>query len=265
MVPGARGSIIETPPRKKEQAGVIPFIVGSLAVFAAGYVQGCAGFGFSMVAVPPMMMVMPPTTVVPILVLLSLLNTTYLALRYRRHVLPGLVGPLCAGGLLGLPVGMLFLTRVPGPGFKIACGALIIAVAVAVFTGWRHPIRNRLVALCSMGVLSGALNGSMSLSGPPVILFLASQDTPRDVFRANLVAYFTLLNIVAVPAFIAWGLVTREVVLDTLVFVPILIPATLLGARMGGRIPEKSFQKLAMACVAVLGALLISQSVASLF
>lgn len=265
MVPGVRGSIIETSPREKEQAGVIPFIVGSLAVFAAGYVQGCAGFGFSMVAVPPMMMVMPPTTVVPILCLLSMLNSAYLALHYRRHILPRLVGPLIAGGLVGIPAGMLLLTRLSGPGFKILCGTLIVAVAIALFTGWRHPIQKRVLALCSMGVLSGALNASMSLSGPPVILFLASQDTPRDVFRANLVAYFTLINALAIPAFIAWGLVTREVMLDTLAFVPILIPATLLGARMGGRIPEKSFQKLAMVCVAILGALLISQSVASLF
>ncbi|MCH7908190.1 MAG: TSUP family transporter [Candidatus Hydrogenedentes bacterium] len=89
---------------------MIPFIVGFCAICVGGCIQGCIGFAFAMVVVPPMMMVMEPEVVVPIIMIMSILNTSWVAVQSRRDVIPGLVAPLLFGGVLGVPLGLYNLT-----------------------------------------------------------------------------------------------------------------------------------------------------------
>jgi hypothetical protein len=105
--------------------------------------------------------------------------------------------------------------------------------------------------------MSGLLNGSVSLSGPPVILFLTNQGTEKQVFRANLTSYFFILNIITIPTYIYGGLITSEVLKYTLILFPALILGVILGIKGAERVDENLFKKLTLVLVVIMGILSI--------
>lgn len=253
-------------------AGIVPqpfkvavasLIIGALAVFLGGWVQGCIGFGFAIVVAPFLLMHLPPTTVVPMICMLSLLNTSTAALHSRKHLVPGLVLPLVMGGLLGLPAGVALLTRLDGPLLKTLIGIMLVVMATALLMGWSRPVQKQRAALFFVGIVSGFLSGSTSLTGPPVILFLSSQNTPKDVFRANILAYFALASTGALSLFLLNGLLTRETVLSAALYAPIILVASYAGTKSSAYVSEAAFKRLAMGCAAVMGAVLVAQNIGS--
>jgi len=80
-----------------------------------------------------------------------------------------------------------------------------------------------------VGFVSGTLGASTGLSGPPVIFFYTNQSLDIREFRANIVAHFQIMNIVAIPIYIYSGLFTDE----TLLLSAQLLPATFVGV-IGG-------------------------------
>lgn len=234
--------------------------MGACAIFVGACLQGSIGFGFALVAVPPMMMVMEPTVVVPTLIIMSILNTSWISVQTRSDVVPGIVAPLVIGAALGVPVGIIALTEFDGPLFKTIVGVAMILLATLMFSGWQHPLKNQKAGLYPVGFVSGVLNGSVSILGPPVVLFLANQQTPKNVFRASIVTYFTIINLISLGFFAREGLLTREVIVDSAVFAPVLLLATALGGALSKRISDEIFQRILLALVVLGGTVLIAMN-----
>lgn len=241
-----------------------PYIVGMLSFFVGGVVQGCLGFGLALVVVPPLLMVLPATDVVPTIVLLSLLNTSAMTWQLRAEVRKDLTVPLVIGALAGLPPGIYLLTTLDGPGFKMGVGIFILAFSGVLLSGWTRPIHNPRWALYPVGFLGGFLNGSISISGPPVILFLTNQEMPKDTFRANMAAYFALSGVLATAGFAIAGVLTREI----LVYAASVVPAALIGIYIGmnlsTRVSQDAFRRLTLLCIIVMGLLLFIRNVAEM-
>ena len=157
-------------------------LVGLGAFFLAGLIQGCTGFGSALVAAPCLLMYFEPTFVVPVITLMSLTNTSLVAFHARRHILPGLVGPLALGGVVGSPIGITLLVVLNPDWLKVGVAAFVVAFALVLLSGWSKPIQNPKWSLLPIGLVSGILGGTTGISGPPVILFLANQGTPKEVF-----------------------------------------------------------------------------------
>jgi len=238
-----------------------PYIVGTLAFFMGGVVQGCMGFGLALIVVPPLLMVLPATTVVPTIVLLSLLNTSAMTWHLRAQVSKDLTLPLAIGALLGLPPGIYLLTTLDGPGFKAGVGLFILAFSGVLLSGWTRPLRNPRLALYPVGFVGGFLNGSISISGPPVILFLTNQGMPKDTFRANLAAYFAVSGVLATAGFVIAGVLTREVLIYAASVVPAALIGTYTGVKLSTRVSQDAFGKLTLLCIIVMGLVLFIRNI----
>ena len=237
-----------------------PYLVGMIFIFLGGFVQGCMAFGLAMIVVPALLTVLPATTVVPSLIMLSLINTSALLWQLRAYVHWATARPLIIGAFIGLPPGIYLLKTLDGPEFKAAVGVFIILLAGMLLSGWTRPLHKPHFALYPIGFLGGFLNGSISISGPPVILFLTSQGVEKEVFRANMVAYFTLTGIVATGGFAVSGVLTREVLLYAATMVPPLAIGSYLGAKASTRISQEMFKKVALVGVGVMGCVLLAQN-----
>lgn len=244
---------------------VSAYAIGFCAVFVGGCVQGATGFGFALIVVPPLMLALDARTAVPTVLILSLLNVTMTWLRYHRDASLRDVGLLAIGGVLGAPLGALILARFAGPWFNVAVGAILMALSVALLSGSGRPVGKQSLALLPVGFASGILNGSTSMGGPPAMLFLSNQGTPKELFRANLVTYFIIINIVSLVTFSAQGLITGEVLTFVGVFLPVLIIGTYVGVKAEGRISERGFRRFAVICAGLMGFLLLVRNVGQLF
>ncbi len=233
-------------------------------MFLGGLVQGCGGFGMALIAAPALMFVLEPAEVVPTVILLSLPNTLLVAYDGRKHIQPPLLAPLVIGGMVGMPFGVWALRVINADLMKVLIGSFVVLFAMTLLAGWRRPLTNMRRALFPVGVCSGFLGGSTSMGGPPVILFLANQETPKNVFRSNIVAHFCFINVVGLSMLWLNGLVTWPLVGQAAIFLPAMLVGTYCGARLSRIMPEQQFRIAVMLAAALMGATLVINNIGAL-
>jgi uncharacterized membrane protein YfcA len=127
--------------------------------------------------------------------------------------------------------GSLLLIYLNVPLLKLLTGVVIITFAIALLLNIKIELNSRLLQV-PVGLLSGFLGGSTSMSGPPVALFFQNRGFEKRVFRANLIVYFILLYPLTLPTYYLGGLLTGEVFSTALLAAPAMVAGALLGARL---------------------------------
>ncbi len=223
-------------------------------LFAGAFLQGLTGFGYSLFSLPLLALLMPVSAAVPILCLTSIFLNLSVFIKARKSLDLKRILPLLISGAIALPAGVWLLKTADEPVIKISVGIIVILSSLIYLSGFRVTVRREKLAMVPVGFLSGLLNGATTFSGPPVILFFANQRVAKHQFRSSLATYFMLLNILAVPAFIAGGLLTGEGALKTLYLFPAVILGVLLGIRMADVVSEEKFRFVALNALGILGA-----------
>ncbi len=227
--------------------------VSIVILFAGACLQGLTGFGYSMFSLPLLALLMPVSAAVPMLCLTSIFLNLLVFFKARRNLDLKRILPLLVSGAAALPAGIWVLKTMDESALKIIIGVLVALSSLIYLSGFRVNVKREKSVMIPVGLLSGLLNGATSFSGPPVILFLANQKVARHQFRASLAAYFLMLNIIAVPAFIAGGLLSGEAALDTLYRFPAVVIGAMLGIRLADTVTDDRFRFLALIALCILG------------
>ncbi len=235
-----------------------------LIVLIAGMVQGITGFGFMLVAAPLMTIFIDPQTVVPAMVIQTLAANVLILFRAYHHLRIRYMWRMALAGMAGVPIGTLVLLMLDASLLRLLIGTVVTIAAVVMMLGVRKPLQHELAASVPVGFVSGMLGASTGLGGPPVIFFYTNQGLNTQEFRANIVAYFVMMNIVALSSFIIAGLLPGETVL----FSAQLLPATLAGA-IGGIVVnrwvrEKLFRRIALVLILFAGIMAVATGISGL-
>lgn len=175
-------------------------VLGALASLT----QSLSGFGFSLLLVPPLAMVTGPKEAVVLANAMGLLVNLTGVVRLHRAVDWRLGLTLFAAAVVGMPIGYAVLAVADPAALQVLIAVTVIVATGLIARGARVPGRGRLLDV-SAGLLSGVLNTSTSMSGPPVVLYLHGQRLSPAVFRATLTALFFASGVVAVALFAAGG------------------------------------------------------------
>lgn len=233
-------------------------LAGLLTVAAAGVVSGVTGFGLSLVATPLLLLILPPRTVVPMMLVHGSLNNLMILLESGRSADLRRIWPLMLTGLLGVPLGAYLLVVCDVDALKALIGAAVALSALAFLAGLKVRVTRERLVSAPVGFVSGLLNGSTGMSGPPVILFFANQGMEKRVFRASLAAYFMALNLATIPAYAVGGLFTRQVLGYAALFAPALALGVLAGMRLALRVEEGLFRRVTLVVVLGTGLLAVA-------
>ncbi len=234
-------------------------IAGAAVAIMAGLITGCTGFGMALVGAPAFMLFLAPAHVVPMVMLLSMIVILPVAWDARSHMRMKTVGPMVAGGYLGMPLGVAALYWIDGDIIRLIAGLFVAGFALLMLAGWRRPLKNpnHPGVLMPVGAASGLMAGSTSIGGPPIVLFLANQECEKKAFRANMVGFFLAVNLFALALIGFAGLITREVVHQMAVFLPAALLGPYGGIRLARHVPETLFHRIVMIGVFVMGITLI--------
>lgn len=219
-------------------------VLGLLIVFIASVAQGLTGFGFALIAVPLLSLLLPFDQVVPVVVSLGLITNVLMLFKLYRDVELRKIWLLLVFGFVGIPIGGYMLLAVPANILQLIVSILVLVFAILLLMRISYPIRNEYVAFPFVGLLSGVLNGSISVSGPPLVLFLANQGKDVDVFRSNLVVYGFFLNVFTLGMFAYQGFLNQEVISITLVACIAMALGTGLGMLLAKRVNQEMFKKI---------------------
>lgn len=230
-------------------------------IFVAGLVQGLAGFGSALVAVPILALLLPIETVVPLMTLLGGVMATVNLLHLHRSVSLRPVLPLLAGYALGTPLGLVFLIHAPRTLVLGLLGLSISVYALASLAG-RQPraswLREQRLAL---GILSGALGSAFSTNGPPIILHVAAHvEWGPDRQKALLSLFFLLSNLITLATFATAGMIARDVLTWFLWSTPMLLAGTLAGVFLYRRLGERDYRRLTFLIILATGTVLMARA-----
>lgn len=232
-------------------------------VLIASTAQTVAGFGFALIAVPFLVIVLDVKDVVVLVGILGLLNSTLVARAVWRRVRVRSVGTMLLGSFTGMPVGLLVLLLAPEDALRLAVGVASIVMAAAIAFGLRYgggDVSGELLA----GAVSGVLNTSTGMNGPPIVLYLHERDYPPDEFRGALSAFFLVSGVVSLIAFAATGVVSGASLALGAAGVPAVFAGSWAGHRLLGRLSHETFRRLVLALLVVTAVAAVATSVARL-
>lgn len=229
-------------------------------IFLASFILGITSFGFALVAVPLLNLIFPLQVLVPVLIIYGVFINGLVLLPIYKHLDLKDMQYLVGAGILGIPLGTVLLLVLDESILKIGIGIIVIISAWALYTGYRVHIKNEKLGNAVAGFISGLLNGSITMSGPPVILFYSNQDLEKQVFRANLAFYFMLTNIINLPVLYWGGLLTPQAFQYSAAILPsVLVGAIgiILGSKVGTKMDGPLFHRLSLILIFLMGVMSI--------
>lgn len=221
--------------------------VAVAAVLAtAGVAQSLSGFGFALLSVPLLATLIGPRDAVVLSTCLGLMTSATLLARNHHHARWPTVGRLLAGAVVGMPLGLLLLFGLR-PGVLRAFIAVMVLVAVVLIArNVRLPVHGP-GAEVTAGLVSGALNTSTSMNGPPLVITLQGQGLPPDVFRATISAVFVASGVIATVTFAVAGQIDHTVLVGLAVGVPAVAAGFLGGEALFRRTDPARFRTIVLA------------------
>lgn len=214
-----------------------------LVVVAAGFVRGYSGFGFSMIVVVTLSMILTPSQIVPVVLLLEVAASLWLMPHVWQQVQWRFLGWLFLGVAVGTPVGSELLSNMPDRPMRAAIAMAVIALALMLWWGVRLKKMPGKPAIISGGLISGVLNGSAAIGGPPVVLLLFSSPASVDVSRASLILFFLGTDIYATIMCAVHHMVTVQTLLFAALLLIPLVSGLYLGNRSFIHTPPETFRK----------------------
>lgn len=228
-------------------------ILFCIIIFIAAIIQGMTSFGFSLVAMPFLTLFLPLKLIVPTLVVCSLVLNLIIFFKLRGKLHLKRIIVMLVVGIISTPIGVEILTIIDERYLKASVGSLVILSAIIMMMDIHVSFKNKALTYAATGFLSGILNGSVSLSGPPVVLMLVNEGEEKNNFKKNISGYFLALNICTIPSFIAKGLVTTEVLKMFSVGSIVIIIGAFIGIKLGDYIDETKFKKLVLVMILLMG------------
>lgn len=226
----------------------------TVVFFLAAFVRGYSGFGFSALMISSAGLVADPRPFVPLAFLCELSMTLVQARGIRGHVDWRRVLTMLVGAVVVMPFAVSILAQTGLDRARFGISAVILVFCFLLLTGWTVHHRIGTAGQVGVGAVSGLCNGA-AVGGLPVATFLAAQPIPAAIFRATMVAYLTLIDLVALPLFARAGLVSRATLAAWLLSVPVIAIGIWAGGRHFLAASPQGFRRMAIGLLALLSVL----------
>ncbi|MEV0701850.1 sulfite exporter TauE/SafE family protein [Saccharopolyspora sp. NPDC050389] len=196
---------------------VFALIIAVLVVFVGAIVQGSAGLGMNLLAVPLLAIIDPELVPVPLLTCSLLLSVLAMRREFGDIDWRG-TGFAVAGRAPGTVLGTLAVAMLSDRGFSLAVGGFVLLCVLASMLSWRP--RPTGPALVAAGFVGGVLGTASSIGAPPVALLYQHEAGPR--IRATLAAYMTFGGVLSLVALGVGGQIGLPQIYGTLVLLPFM-------------------------------------------
>lgn len=228
-------------------------IFSFIIVFFASVIQGTVGFGFSLIAVPLLAFILPMKIIVPIAVVYNLVINIMVVLTTKKYIRLRKIWIMIVCGIIGIPIGVFGLKNLNPEVLKAIIGFLICITSISMAKGYKVKFNRVKISYGITGFISGVLNGSLSMSGPPIVLFLSNEGYDKNEFRANLATYATITNILTIIAFMFSGLLSTDMLHIIGTNIISLLLGTSIGIIIASKITDKYFKKIVLLLLAIIG------------
>lgn len=241
----------------------VVLLVGAVV---AGFVQGLSGFAFSLTATSIWIWWLPPQLIAVLSVFGALTGQVIAAASTRRTAGWPKLWPLLAGGLCGMPVGLWLLPRLDADLFRLVVGLLLAVWCPLMLVSHRLPqVRLGGRVADGMAGMAGGLCGAIGgFTGAVPTLWATLRGWPKDELRSVIQNFNLVMLSITFVSYLVSGLVTRAMLPQLLMLVPVLFIPVLMGARLYAGISPEAFRRLVLALLACSGVVLLLRAIPAL-
>jgi uncharacterized membrane protein YfcA len=201
----------------------------ALCVLLGAIIKGYSGFGASIFWVVSVSLMLPPIQVVPMALMFEVISSFYLLPSIWKDVRWKSISHLMIGTCIGTPLGIYALASLTATSIRMALAVIVLMTAMLLLRGFTLDKVPGKRATVGVGALAGILNGSMSIGGPPVVLFYFSSPIGIAVSRASIIAYFFGLDVVGTAMLSSQGLIDASLFWRAVLLIPLLLLGALIG------------------------------------
>ncbi|MGD9923746.1 MAG: sulfite exporter TauE/SafE family protein [Pseudorhodoplanes sp.] len=231
-------------------------IAGGLA---GGFVNGMTGFGTALTGLPFWLNAVDPALAAQLGAACSIVGQVS-TLRAIWHAIDWWrLAPMLIAGLIGVPIGTLFVPYLTIATFKLAVGLiLVLYCGFMLLAAGRIRLRfGEQGAEAGVGFAGGIMAGVAGLSGVPPTIWASLKGWPKERRRSVFQAFnLTILTAMLVSSF-AHGLIGHEF----LVSAALALPAALVGVWLGHRtylwLDDRRFDRIVLVLLMLSGISLI--------
>lgn len=242
-------------------------IVVIAGAVVAGFVQGLSGFAFGMVAMSFWVWVVDPHVAAAMSVFGALVGQLVAAVSVRRAVDWKMLWPYLAGGLVGIPIGVVILPSLQPDYFKLGLGILLALWCPVMLFAKRLPqvtVGGR-GADGAVGMVGGVLAALGGIAGIIPTLWCTLRGYPRHSQRAVIQNFNLAMQAVTMTTYLATGIVTRDMWPMFAIVAPAMLIPTLLGTRLYHGISDTAFRRIVLVLLTVSGIAMLGYSLPRVF
>lgn len=215
-----------------------------LIVIASSLIKGITGFGFALFSFPLLLIWYSPKEIIPVLMICNLIASILIVVQKKEHKLldkPSYV-LIGTGGIFTL-LGVLVLSVGDGRTLVHITGLLFIVLTlISLRKHGNNDPRLPTYIYAISGALIGFLTGAVSVSGPPLALFLNRANVSNRKFREIFAAFSVFTASIALIGYYQAGMINAQTIKSALVFTPILLAGTVFGKRLNTNMSTGSFK-----------------------
>lgn len=230
-----------------------------LIVTLSSLIKGVTGFGFALFSFPLLLIWYTPKEIIPVLMIGNLIASILIVMQKKEQRLLDQNSHLliASGGLFTL-LGVWALSTSSGTTLVHITGVLFMALTILSLLNKKpkeNPFPKRSYVFA--GSIIGFITGAVSVSGPPLALFLNNANIDNRKFREVFAWFSVVTAIIAILGYYHQGLLTREALWLSTLFTPILLAGTVMGKRINALLSISQFQTINIVLTLISSILLI--------
>lgn len=232
-----------------------------LAFFAAAFLKGITGLGFSTICLPILSTFIDLKAGIPLVIVPSLSsNVLVMAQAGRFQEALRRFWPLYISAIPGLILGVSVLSSVKSSWSRAVLGAILFIYAL---WAWRTQTS---IALSSqaerrwfipVGLVTGVVNGITGSQVMPALPFMLALQLHKDLFVQAINLSFTLSSLVMLVLLSRFGILSWDILGVAVVGILPVALGIFLGGKLRQRLPDDAFRKVVLVFLLVIGLSLV--------
>lgn len=243
----------------------IDIIITFFALLFGSFVFSSAGFGIAISSSPFMLITMDPKIIVVVINTVSLPLFVMIIFQNRHHIdyramlLPSI------SGIIGVPFGLIFFTKVSSIFLGILISILIISLALYTISFNNKPIKLNPFKFSVMAFISSAIVVSTGVGGALMAIAVMSKGWGKNSIRGSLSLFYLLVEGLAVIGY----LISNQYDSDIWILTSIgIIPVTLgfiIASKVISRMKDDSHRKYLLTIIICAGSIPLLREAFKLF
>lgn len=238
----------------------------TLGVMLLGIAKSGFGGGIGIITVPLIANALPADRTIGVMLPILIFADLFAVAAHRKHVDRPTLRWLLIGAAIGIAIGTAVIWLIKTGGTLDFALNLIVGSVCIVFVmlqcfrmlGGHVP---HVPGGPLPGTIAGTAAGSVSMiahsAGPVISIYLLERKLPKILFVGTSVIFFFIVNLAKVPSYVGLGLINRQTLVESAIWLPVVPVGAWIGIKMLRRIPEKPFTFIIYAAAALAGGRMI--------